>query len=65
MMITNFILGRGEIMACSEEQNSDLFKAVLGGLGQFGVITRARVALEPAPKMVTLCDFVQLPFPVN
>ncbi|XP_031101532.1 cytokinin dehydrogenase 1-like [Ipomoea triloba] len=46
------VTGRGEIMACSEEQNTDLFNAVLGGLGQFGVITRARIALEPAPKMV-------------
>jgi cytokinin dehydrogenase len=26
-----------------------LFNAVLGGLGQFGVIVRARIALEPAP----------------
>jgi FAD/FMN-containing dehydrogenase len=33
--------------------NSDLFYAALGGLGQFGIITRARIALEPAPKMVT------------
>lgn len=40
------------MVACSEKQNSDLFHAVLGGLGQFGIITRARIALEPAPKMV-------------
>lgn len=39
-------------MTCSEEQNAELFHAVLGGLGQFGIITRARIALEPAPKMV-------------
>ncbi|CAO2169716.1 unnamed protein product [Urochloa humidicola] len=30
----------------------DLFHAALSGLGQFGIITRARIALEPAPKMV-------------
>lgn len=36
-------------MTCSKAVNSDLFDAVLGGLGQFGVITRARVAVEPAP----------------
>ncbi|VFQ78530.1 unnamed protein product [Cuscuta campestris] len=46
------VTGRGEKMTCSEEQNTDLFNATLGGLGQFGVITRARIALEPAPKMV-------------
>ncbi|KAF5943442.1 hypothetical protein HYC85_017519 [Camellia sinensis] len=42
--------GKGEILTCSEEQNSELFHAVLGGLGQFGMITRARIALEPAPQ---------------
>ncbi|KAK6149113.1 hypothetical protein DH2020_016638 [Rehmannia glutinosa] len=46
------VTGRGEVAICSEEQNTDLFHAVLGGLGQFGIITQARVALEPAPKMV-------------
>lgn len=45
--------GTGEVVICSEEQHSDLFHAVLGGLGQFGIITRARIALEPAPKKVT------------
>lgn len=45
--------GKGEILNCSKRQNSDLFDGVLGGLGQFGIITRARIALEPAPTMVT------------
>ncbi|KAL6337942.1 hypothetical protein AAG906_005407 [Vitis piasezkii] len=34
------------------DTNSELFFAVLGGLGQFGIITRARIVLEPAPKRV-------------
>ncbi|OVA07384.1 FAD linked oxidase [Macleaya cordata] len=46
------VTGKGEIVNCSEKQNADLFHGVLGGLGQFGIITRARIALEPAPKMV-------------
>ncbi|XP_071925945.1 cytokinin dehydrogenase 5-like [Coffea arabica] len=46
------VTGKGELLTCSEEDNSDLFHAVLGGLGQFGIITRARIALEPAPQMV-------------
>ncbi|XP_072998487.1 cytokinin dehydrogenase 6-like [Typha latifolia] len=45
------ITGKGEAMTCSKNSNSDLFHAVLGGLGQFGIITRARIALQPAPKM--------------
>ena len=41
-------------MTCSQQTNSELFHAVLGGLGQFGIITRARIALAPAPKRVRL-----------
>ncbi|OAY43256.1 hypothetical protein MANES_08G054700v8 [Manihot esculenta] len=46
------ITGKGEIVTCSEEQNTDLFYGVLGGLGQFGIITRAIISLERAPNMV-------------
>ncbi|CAI9765650.1 unnamed protein product [Fraxinus pennsylvanica] len=46
------VTGKGDVVTCSEEQNTDLFYGVLGGLGQFGIITRARIALETAPKMV-------------
>ncbi|KAL6630090.1 hypothetical protein ACP70R_029855 [Stipagrostis hirtigluma subsp. patula] len=46
------VTGTGEMMTCSRDKNSDLFFAALGGLGQFGVITRARIRLEPAPKRV-------------
>jgi cytokinin dehydrogenase len=44
--------GTGEMVTCSRDVNSDLFFAALGGLGQFGVITRARIRLAPAPKRV-------------
>ncbi|KAK4281915.1 hypothetical protein QN277_013359 [Acacia crassicarpa] len=46
------VTGKGEVLTCSENQNADLFYGVLGGLGQFGIITRARVSLEPAPTKV-------------
>ncbi|CAK9183838.1 unnamed protein product [Ilex paraguariensis] len=46
------VTGTGEVVTCSEKQNADLFYGVLGGLGQFGIITRARISLEPAPMMV-------------
>ncbi|XP_054802190.1 cytokinin dehydrogenase 9 [Prosopis cineraria] len=46
------VTGKGEVVTCSETQNADLFYGVLGGLGQFGIITKARISLEPAPKMV-------------
>ncbi|KAA8523254.1 hypothetical protein F0562_009677 [Nyssa sinensis] len=43
------ITGKGEFVTCSKHTNNDLFYAVLGGLGQFGIITRARIALDKAP----------------
>ncbi|KAL2952632.1 hypothetical protein AAZX31_19G122100 [Glycine max] len=46
------ITGKGEVVTCSGNRNADLFYGVLGGLGQFGIITRARISLEPAPMMV-------------
>uniref|UniRef100_A0ACD5YS95 Uncharacterized protein n=1 Tax=Avena sativa TaxID=4498 RepID=A0ACD5YS95_AVESA len=48
------VTGTGEMVTCSHEKSSDLFFAALGGLGQFGVITRARIALEKAPKRVQM-----------
>ncbi|OIW21892.1 hypothetical protein TanjilG_13839 [Lupinus angustifolius] len=44
--------GKGDTLVCNERENSELFFATLGGLGQFGIITRARVLLQQAPHMV-------------
>ncbi|KAA8534832.1 hypothetical protein F0562_029726 [Nyssa sinensis] len=46
------ITGKGEYVTCSKHLNSELFYAVLGGLGQFGIITRARIALDRGPHRV-------------
>lgn len=40
------------MITCSPELNSDLFYGVLGGLGQLGVISRARISLCPTPAKV-------------
>ncbi|XLT72727.1 hypothetical protein HN873_029153 [Arachis hypogaea] len=42
-------MGKGDLITCSKQKNSELFHTVLRGLGQFGVITRARISLHPAP----------------
>uniref|UniRef100_A0A0E0JF79 cytokinin dehydrogenase n=1 Tax=Oryza punctata TaxID=4537 RepID=A0A0E0JF79_ORYPU len=52
------ITGAGEMVTCSKEKAPDLFDAVLGGLGQFGVITRARIPLAPAPATARWVRFV-------
>ncbi|XP_051131233.1 cytokinin dehydrogenase 2-like [Andrographis paniculata] len=46
------ITGKGKLMTCSKHKNPDLFFGVLGGLGQFGIITRARIPLAKAPTRV-------------
>ncbi|WOL16865.1 cytokinin dehydrogenase 3-like [Canna indica] len=46
------VTGKGEQVTCSPTESSELFYAVLGGLGQFGIITRARVLLQDAPEKV-------------
>jgi len=45
------VTGRGQLVSCSPTQRRQLFDAVLAGLGQFGVIVRARVRLVPAPDL--------------
>ncbi|CAL5015865.1 unnamed protein product [Urochloa decumbens] len=46
------VAGTGEVVTCSPTQSPELFFAVLGGLGQFGIITRARIPLQVAPPKV-------------
>jgi cytokinin dehydrogenase len=46
------VLPSGELQTCSPEQNQELFEAVLCGLGQYGLILRATLALISAPKRV-------------
>ncbi|KAL4186219.1 hypothetical protein AMTRI_Chr09g32740 [Amborella trichopoda] len=46
------ITGTGEIVRCSPSKRAELFYGVLGGLGQFGIITSARIVLEDAPHKV-------------
>ncbi|ONK61096.1 uncharacterized protein A4U43_C08F26210 [Asparagus officinalis] len=55
----DIVTGKGEQVTCSEHKNSDLFYGSLGGLGQFGIITRARIILRSAPRMVKL---VKMPY---
>lgn len=48
------VMGTGDIVECSREKNREVFDAVRSSLGQFGVITRAKVRLRRAkPRAVT------------
>ena len=46
------VTGHGELLTCSDERNSDLFNAVLAGMGQCGIIVKMVMALVPAPTHV-------------
>lgn len=46
------VTGEGRVQRCSPTQHADLFEAALGGLGQCGIITRAKIHLVPANSMV-------------
>ncbi|MFD3943863.1 FAD-binding protein [Streptomyces sp. NPDC058579] len=48
------VTGEGELTTCSPTERPDLFRAALGGLGQCAIITRATLALVPAPRSVRL-----------
>jgi FAD/FMN-containing dehydrogenase len=44
------VTGEGELERCSMQRNRTLFEAMLGGLGQCGVIVRAELDMIPAPE---------------
>jgi cytokinin dehydrogenase len=46
------VTGEGEVVACSETMNRDLFEAVLAGQGQCGIMTRVVMRLVPASTQV-------------
>lgn len=46
------VTGTGEIVTCSRDRHRDLFDVVRCGLGQFGVITRAKVRLRKCKSVV-------------
>uniref|UniRef100_A0A7N0V0F2 cytokinin dehydrogenase n=1 Tax=Kalanchoe fedtschenkoi TaxID=63787 RepID=A0A7N0V0F2_KALFE len=56
------VTGNGDVLVCSRSVNSDLFFGVLGGLGQFGIVTRARIILHQAPKKVRWIRLVYADF---
>lgn len=45
------VTGTGKLVTCSPTKNSTLFNAVLGGVGQYGIIVRATLPLLPVAPM--------------
>lgn len=50
------VTGAGDLVTCSAQRNRELFDLALGGMGQCGLIVRARLRLVPAPTSVVRRD---------
>jgi FAD/FMN-containing dehydrogenase len=51
------VTGSGDLTSCSAARNAELFQMVLAGMGQCGIIVRARLKLRPAPASVIVRRF--------
>lgn len=52
----NVVKANGRKARCSDFRQAYLFDSVLGGLGQFGLITRATIPLGPAPALARIYE---------
>lgn len=57
------VTGEGNVVVCSREDSPELFDAVRGTHGKFGIITRARVPLEKSPERVRMIQACYGSFP--
>jgi cytokinin dehydrogenase len=46
------VTGEGRLVTCSETRERELFDMVLAGMGQCGIIVRARLKVVPAPEQI-------------
>jgi len=51
------VTGAGDLVTCSPSRHSELFHMMLAGMGQCGLIVRARLKLVPAPEQVVARSF--------
>src|SRR5579871_2885546 len=54
------VTGSGQLSRCTATADPELFSAVLGGLGRFGIIARATVELRPVPARVRTFHLIYL-----
>lgn len=52
------VTGTGEVVECSRETSADLYHAARGGLGQFGIVVRARLRLIAAPRFIRFSRYI-------
>ena len=65
--ISNFVesfdllVASGEIVHCSREENADVFRATIGGMGLTGIIVRAKLRLLPVVSAFISVDYQRAP----
>jgi FAD/FMN-containing dehydrogenase len=52
VLALDVVTGAGQLVTCSASHEAELFHMTLGGLGQCGIIVRARLGLAPAATFV-------------
>jgi cytokinin dehydrogenase len=48
----------GALRSCTKQQNSELYNAVLAGIGQCGLITQAKLRLDAVPRRMQVFSFI-------
>lgn len=61
LIAAQVVTANGESMRASKDENSDLFWAISGGGGNFGIVTRFEFQLHPVGPE-TFCGMIVLPF---
>jgi FAD/FMN-containing dehydrogenase len=62
LLSAEIVTADGQVLTCSERENSDLFWALRGaGQANFGIVTELTYKLFPAPRMVSACAIAWAP----
>jgi FAD/FMN-containing dehydrogenase len=61
VMSLKLLLAGGELIECSRDNNSEIFNAVIGGMGLLGLIVEATLKLLPVPSPVLAISRVPVP----
>ena len=56
------VLANGSLVVASESENSDLFWALRGGGGNFGIVTRFKFKIFPIPSKIYSGEAIYLPY---